>query len=171
MDACKRLEGRPAPPDDLVWYPQRAYSGRVYVPATAAGGEELELFGYVSFVQPEGGESGDFDSTVDFTDETAAQNPDWQIDLNDEVIGRWHGPGGTAGEVTLVWGRPLVSGAAIATAELDGETVDQCELDADGRFTLVALDAVTGFGPELYLEVALWDRRGRPLATESLYDE
>ena len=40
---------------------------------------------------------------------------------------------------------------------------------ADGRFTLVAVDAVHGFGDDLFLDVKLWDRAVRELASESLY--
>jgi hypothetical protein len=72
------------------------------------------------------------------------------------------------GDVTLVWGLPLVRGAVAATAELDGEPLDQAPV-AEGRFTLVAVDAVHGFGDDLYLAVKLWDRRVRQLASESLY--
>jgi hypothetical protein len=72
--------------------------------------------------------------------------------------------------VTLVWGVPLVRGAVAATAEVDGEVIDQAAVD-DGRFTLVAVDAIRGFGDELYLEVKLWDRNLRGIASESLYDE
>ena len=59
-------------------------------------------------------------------------------------------------------------GAVAATAELDGEPLDQAPV-AEGRFTLVAVDAVHGFGDDLYLEVKLWDRSVRQLASESLY--
>jgi hypothetical protein len=65
---------------------------------------------------------------------------------------------------------PLIRGAFAATAELDGEVLDQVAV-TDGRFSLVAVDAVAGFGDELYLEVRLWDRRLREVAAESLYDE
>ena len=41
----------------------------------------------------------------------------------------------------------------------------------DGRFSLLAVDAVHGFGDELFLEVRLWDRRLNPVASESLYEE
>jgi hypothetical protein len=64
----------------------------------------------------------------------------------------------------------MVRGAVAATAELDGEVLDQAPVH-DGRFTLVAVDAVKGFGDEMYLEVQLWDRRMAKLAAESLYDE
>jgi hypothetical protein len=172
--ACARIEGDVAAPaaDSIVWHPERTYAGRVYVPATAPAGEGLELFGYVSFLRTEAGEPADFAAAADYTDETAESNPDWKIDLNDEVIGRWHGPGDATGDVTLVWGTPRTAGGAAVTAELGGETVDQCLLGQDERFTLVALDAVTGIGiDDLYLEVTLWSRRGRPLAMESLYQQ
>ncbi len=98
-------------------------------------------------MQPPGGEPADFRAKADFTDVLAEDNPDWHIDLNDDVIGRWRGENGRAGAVTLVWGRPLVRGAVAATAELDGETVDQEEISKD-RFTLIALDALEGYGDD-----------------------
>jgi hypothetical protein len=69
-----------------------------------------------------------------------------------------------------VWGLPLVRGAVAATAELDGEVLDQAAVE-DGRFTLVAVDAVRGFGDDLFVDVRLWDRTLRRIASESLYDE
>lgn len=172
--ACERIEDLPAGtviPEEFEWFPERAWGGRVWVPATArAEGPEggLELFGHVSYVQPEGGEAADFRTSVDFTDVLAEDNPGWQIDLNDDVIGRWRGENGRAGSVTLVWGRPLVRGAVAATAELDLETVDQ-ELVSDERFTLIALDALKGYGDDVFMQVKLWNRRAQTLATESLY--
>ncbi len=57
--------------------------------ATASG---YELFGYVRFVPArEDGEPSDFSAHVDFTEETAERNPDWQLDLCEEVIGSWRG--------------------------------------------------------------------------------
>jgi hypothetical protein len=172
-EACARIEGElPQPdPEAIAWHPERTYAGRVYVPATAPAGDELEFFGYVSFERADEGEPTDFSATVDYTDETAAQNLHWTIDLNDEVIDRWRGPGEAAGDMTLVWGVPLVQGGAAATAELGDDTVDQCLLTPDGRFTLIALDAVRGLLPDdLYLEVRLWGRRGQELVRESLYE-
>ena len=63
----------------------------------------------------------------------------------------------------------MVRGAVAVTAELDGEVLDQAAVQ-DGRFTLVAVDAVRGFGDELYVEIRLWDRTLREIASESLYD-
>jgi hypothetical protein len=145
----------------------------VWIPATArvqSEEEAIELYGHVSYVQPPDSEPTDFAATADFTNVLAEENPAWRIDLNDDVIGRWRGESGRAGDVTLVWGRPLVPGAIAATAQIETETVDQ-ELVSDGRFTLVALDALEGYGDDLFMEVKLWSRRAQELASESLYDE
>jgi hypothetical protein len=158
-------------PSEVEWFPERAWGGRVWVPATArAEGPEgaLELFGHVSYVLPEGGEPDDFKANADFTDVLAEGNPDWRIDLNDDVIGRWRGENGRAGDVTLVWGRPLVRGAVAATAELEMETVDQ-EVVSDELFTQIALDALKGYGDDDFKQVQLWSRRAQELASESLY--
>jgi hypothetical protein len=172
--ACERIGELPDGveiPEQVEWFPERAWGGRVWTPATVRAESEegtLELFGHVSYVQQEEGEPTDFRATADFTDVLAEDNPDWRIDLNDEVIGRWRGENGRAGAVTLVWGRPLVRGAVAATAELDLETVDQ-EVVSSERFTLIALDALEGFGDDVFLQVKLWNRRAQELATESLY--
>ena len=163
--------GSPLDPTTIKWFPERAWGGRVYVPASGRAGEHaVEYFGWVSFTREEGSEPSDIRAKADFTDVTAEQNPEWQIDLSDDVIGRWLADAGRGGDVTLIWGLPLVRGAVAATAELGGEVVDQAAVE-EGRFTLVAVDAVQGFGDELYLEVKLWDKQLRALATESLYDE
>jgi hypothetical protein len=172
--ACAEIEDLPdgvAPPDELDWFPERAWGGRVWVPCSArANGPEgeLELFGHVSYIQQEEVEPSDFRASADFTDVLAEDNPDWKIDLNDEVIGRWRGENGRAGSVTLVWGRPLAQGAVAATAELDQETVDQ-EAVSNGRFTLLALDALEAYGDDIFMQVKLWNRRAVELASESLY--
>jgi hypothetical protein len=173
-EACGAIGDLPegvALPAEVDWFPERAWGGRVWVPATArAEGPEgtLELFGHVSYELPEGGEPRDFRASADFTDVLAEDNPDWQIDLNDDVIGKWRGENNRAGDVTLVWGRPLVRGAVAATAELELETVDQ-EVVSDERFTLIALDALKGYGDDVFMQVKLWNRRAQALATESLY--
>ena len=58
--------------------------------------------------------------------------------------------------MTLVWGRPLVDGGAVVTAELADLAVDQCAL-VEGRFTLIAPDDYRGDT----LDVKLWDAQGR----------
>jgi hypothetical protein len=158
-------------PATIDWFPERAWGGRIWVPCSAhtdSAEGRLELFGHVSYVQPPGGDPSDFQARADFTDILAADNEDWRIDLNDDVIGRWRGENGRAGAVTLIWGRPLVRGAVAATAELDDEAVDQEEISQD-RFTLIALDALEGYGDEVFVKVRLWSRRAIELASESLY--
>jgi hypothetical protein len=172
--ACEGIEDLPEGaevPAEVDWFPERAWGGRIWVPTTArTEGPEgtLELFGHVSYELPEGGEPGAFRASADFTDVLAEDNPDWKIDINDDVVGRWRGENGRAGAVTLVWGRPLVRGAVAATAELETETVDQ-EVVSDERFTLIALDALEGYGDDIFLEVKLWSRKAQELASESLY--
>lgn len=172
--ACEAIEDLPsgaAVPELVDWFPERAWGGRIWIPCSARSESEegeLELFGHVSYVQPPGDEPHAFEASADFTDILAEANPDWRIDLNDDVIGRWRGESGRAGAVTLVWGRPLVRGAVAATAVLDGETVDQEEISQE-RFTLLALDALEGYGDDVFMEVKLWSRRADELASESLY--
>jgi hypothetical protein len=171
--------GAPLDPETIKWFPERGWGGRVYVPATGgaveAEGESeetagpVEYFGWVSFERLEEGEPRELAAKADFTDVTAEDNPDWKIDLSDDVIGAWRSEGERGGDITLVWGLPLVRGAIAATAELDGEVLDQAAV-TDGRFTLVAVDAVHGFDDDdMYLEVKLWDRLLREIAAESLY--
>lgn len=180
--ACEPLAaeaGSTLDPMTVKWFPDRGWGGRVYVPAsgraaeptTAEDGESVlaEFYGWVSFERAsESDEPEGLTAKVDFTDVTADENPDWKIDLNDDVIGAWRTDGGRGGDVTLVWGLPLVRGAVAATAELDGEAIDQAPI-ADGRFTLVAVDAVHGFGDDLFLEIMLWGQSVKLLASESLY--
>jgi hypothetical protein len=154
-------------PGDVVWYPDRTWHGRTYVPGTARTSGGYELFGYVRFApHAEDGEPSDFSAHVDFTEETAERNPDWRLDLCEEVIGSWRGHFGSVAEMTLVWGRPIISGGRIVTAELADLAVDQCEL-VDERFTLIAPD---DYRQDL-LEIKLFDVKGRELARESLYAE
>ena len=169
-EACARIDSEGediGEPGDIAFHPDRTYGGRTFVPATAPTSTGLELFGFVSFVPGgEEGEPSDFEATADFTAETAERNPEWQIDLNDEQIGRWRGEEGRVASIALVWGSPLVEGGAIVTAELADLAVDQCVL-VDDRFTLIAPD---DYRSDL-LEVKLFDRTGRELARESLYED
>lgn len=171
VEGIEDLPAAAALPEEVDWFPERAWGGRVWVPCSARTESEegrLELFGHVSYVQPPEGEPSDFAAKADFTDILAEDNPDWRIDLNDDVIGRWRGENGRAGAVTLVWGRPLVRGAVAATAVLESETVDQ-ELISQDRFSLIALDALEGYGDDIFMEVKLWSRRADELASETLY--
>jgi hypothetical protein len=152
-------------PGDIRWFPDRSYAGRTYIPATARTDQGYELFGYVSFREVSGSPS-DFEASADFTAELAESNPDWKLDLNDEVIGSWRGEQASTAEMTLVWGMPLIPGGALVTAELANLAVDQCDL-VDDRFTLIAPDNYR----QDFLEIKLWSQRGQELAAESLYVE
>src|SRR6476646_359119 len=152
-------------PGEVKWFPDRSYAGRTYIPAVARTTEQFELFGFVSFNEGSGGPS-DCISIADFTSELAEANPDWKLDLADDVIGTWRGEQGKSADMTLVWGVPLIAGGAIVTAELANLAVDQCEL-VDERFTLIAPDNYRGD----YIEVKLWSKSGEELAAESLYVE
>ena len=151
----------------VIWFPERTWGGRIYVPATAPTSEGFEVFGCVSYTREhEGAQATDFQAVADYPDETAEANPEWSLDLSDQEIGHWRGTEGRRGAITLVWGVALRQNGAVVTAELGPTTTDQCVL-ADNRFTLVSLDDYTGD----YVEVRLFDRRGTELARESLYEE
>jgi hypothetical protein len=168
LSACQDIdtEGEEiGEPGEIGWFPDRAFGGRTYIPAVSRTSDGYDLYGYVSFTEGSGGPS-DFTAVADFTAETADSNPDWKIDLNEEVIGTWRGELGKTADMTLVWGVPLMPGGTIVTAELANLAVDQCELTEE-RFTLIAPDNYRGD----YLEVKLWDKRGQQIASESLYVE
>jgi hypothetical protein len=166
LAACREMdtEGEEVgDPGEIAWFPDRTYAGRTYVPGVARTEEGYEVFGYVSFSEGSGGPS-DFDSQADFTTELAESNPDWKLDLNDDVISSWRGEQGKVADITLVWGVPMLPGGAIVTAELANLAVDQCEL-VDERFTLIAADNYRSD----FLVVKLWSKSGAELAVESLY--
>jgi hypothetical protein len=153
-------------PGEIRWFPDRTFGGRSYVPAVARTDIGYEVFGYVSFTDTGDAGPDDFEARADFTGDVAESNPDWQLDLNEMVIGSWRGEAGSSAEMTLVWGVPLLPGGALVTAELADHAVDQCEL-VEQRFTLVAPDNYRAD----YLEIKLWSKRGDELAAESLYAE
>ncbi len=169
LGACREIDTEDEEIGDLVgeisWFPDRTYGGRTYIPAVTRTSEGYELFGFVSFQEGSGGPSA-FEATADFTSEVAESNPDWKLDLNDEVIGTWRGEEGNAADMTLVWGAPLIPGGTLVTAELANLAVDQCAL-LDDRFTLIAPDNYR----QDFLEIKLWSGRGQELARESLYVE
>jgi hypothetical protein len=169
LAACLRIDAEGeelGEPGDISWFPDRSWNGRTYIPASARTTTGLELFGFVSHLPAgsDGDEPEGFEATADFTSETAEANPEWKLDLGEEVIGLWRGEEGRVAQMTLVWGSALVPGGAVATAELAGLTVDQALLTED-RFTLIAPDDYRGD----LLEIRLWGRSGSELAHESLY--
>jgi hypothetical protein len=154
-------------PGEVSFYPDRTWHGYTYIPVSATTANDFQVYGYVRFVAgTDGRDQSDFTAYADFTEETAERNPEWELDLCDEVVGAWRGADGAVASMTLVWGRSLVEGGSVATAELGEHTVDQCAL-ADERFTLLAPDDFAG----ALLEVRLYSEAGAELARESLYDE
>jgi len=177
LAACLRIEpgedeevGEAGP---LTFFPDRTWSGRTYIPVTSRTSTGMDLFGYVSFApghpdapEPDDREPAHFSAWADYTPETAEANPEWKLDLCEEVIGGWRGEGAKVAAMTLVWGTALTPGGAIVTAELAELTVDQCPL-VDERFTLIAPDAYRGD----FLDIRLFNVRGEELARESLYED
>lgn len=150
---------------ELAFHPDRTWEAVTYVPVTAPAGDGDEVFGFVDFSRADEDtpEPHDFDATAD---SAPAGSGEGSLDLNQEVVGHWRGEHGSVAEMTLVWGRALVAGGAIVTAELGGLVVDQCPLQ-DDRFTLIAPDAYEGDE----LEVVLWNGEGRELGRESIYED
>lgn len=164
LAACLGLEV--GTPGELVWYPDRTWDGRTYVPVTTRTSNGYEIFGHVSFVPAEDDEPRDFRASADSTDDTSDANPDWTLDLCEDIVGTWRGELQNVAAMTLVWGRPLVIGGVIATAELADLAVDQCTL-VENRFTLVAPDNYRGDT----LDIKLFDKRAHEIARESLYED
>jgi hypothetical protein len=150
---------------ELSFFPDRTWHGYTFIPLSGTTESGNEVYGYVRFVAgTDGRDQSDFSAYADFTEETAERNPDWHLDLSDEVVGNWRGGDDQTAQMTLVWGTALVDGGTVATAELGEQTVDQCEL-RDGRFTLLAPDEFAGG----LLEVRLYAEGDVELARESLY--
>jgi len=166
-DSCADVGEEPAAGAEPVWFPERSWNGRTYLPLTVASEGGGELFGYVSWRREhEGAQAAKFEAQANYTEDTADKNPDWQLDLSDEEIGHWRASEGRRGTMTLVWGVAMVPNGVVATAELGPTTTDQCELISD-RFTLVSLDRFTGD----YVEVRLYGPKGAELAAEPLYED
>jgi len=164
---CQELDEDLAEGSEPVWFPERSWNGRTYLPLTVSAAGGGELFGYVSWRRDhEGAQAAEFEAQANHTEDTAAENPDWQLDLSDEEIGHWRASEGRRGTITLVWGVAMVPHGAVATAELGPTTTDQCEL-VHNRFTLISLDRFTGD----YVEVRLYGPKGAELAAEPLYEE
>ncbi len=169
LAACLRVEPEEGDPaigaaGEIHWFPDRTWSGRTYVPATARTDTGLELFGYVSFAP--GDEPSELYAWADYTADTADDHPEWKMDISQEVVGGWRGERGMVAAMTLIWGVPMASAGRIVTAELARTTVDEAQIEGE-RFTLLAPDAYD----ETFLEIVLRDGAGNALARESLYED
>src|SRR5215216_1165910 len=105
-------------PETIKWFPDRGWGGRVYVPATGRAVEPVAT-------QSGDGEENPGSSPVEYFGWISFERPE---------------DGEPGGDITLVWGLPLVRGASAVTAELDDEVLDQAAVQ-DGRFTLDTVDA------------------------------
>ena len=117
---------------EISWFPDRTYAGRTYIPAVARTAGGYELMGFVSFHEGASGPS-DFEAQVDYTSELAESNPDWKVDLNDEVIGAWRGEQGKTADITLVWGVPLIAIAVLTMALAPRSKEPAATAPAQGR--------------------------------------
>jgi hypothetical protein len=170
LAACLRIETDPDDPElgeagDIHWFPDRTWSGRTYVPATARTSTGLELFGYVSFAPGEE-EPGELYAFADYTPDVADDHPEWRMDISQEVIGSWRGENGDVAAMTLIWGVPFERRGRLVSALLGEVAVDEATVEGE-RFTLLAPDA---YGGE-YLDVVLQDGGGNELVRESLYED
>jgi hypothetical protein len=170
LAACLRVETEEGDPElgaagDIRWFPDRSWSGRTYVPATARTDTGLELFGYVSFSPSDDGAT-DLYAWADYTADVAEDHPEWRMDISQEVIGGWRGERGMVAAMTLIWGVPFERRGRVVTAELGPDTVDEAEIVGEG-FTLLAPDAYD----DEYLDVVLKDGAGNELVRESLYED
>ena len=168
LAACLRVETEDDDPElgeagEIHWFPDRTWSGRTYVPATARTSTGLELFGYVSFAPDD---KGSLYAWADHTPDIADDHPEWRMDISQEVIGGWRGDRGQVAAMTLIWGVPFERRGRLVTAQLGPTTVDETEVVGE-RFTLLAPDAYD----DEYLDVVLADGAGNELVRESLYED
>jgi hypothetical protein len=170
LAACLRVETEEGDPElgtagEIHWFPDRTWSGRTYVPATAHTDTGLELFGYVSFAPTDDGPA-ELYAWADYTPDVAGDHPEWQMDISQEVVGGWRGEHGMVAAMTLIWGVPMTPDGRVVTAELGQTTVDDARIEGE-RFTLLAPDAYN----DAFLEIVLRDAAGNALARESLYED
>jgi hypothetical protein len=170
LAACLRVETDADDPDlgaagEIHWFPDRTWSGRTYVPATARTDTGLELYGYVSFAPGDEGPT-ELYAWADYTPDVAEDHPEWRMDICQEVVGGWRGERGEVAAMTLIWGVPFERRGRLVSAELGDVRVDEAEVEGE-RYTLLAPDAYD----DAYLDVVLWDGAGNELVRESLYED
>ena len=108
-----------ARPGQMTWFPDRTWGGRTYVPASTRSSTGFELYGYVSFTpgdQPRSPRTSSHGRTSPTSPPTTTPSGGWTSPRRS--IGGWRGEQGKVAAMTLVWGHPLLRGAATATAEL-----------------------------------------------------
>ena len=150
--------------------PGAAGSGCPARPGPRAPEGELELFGHVSYVQPRGGRAERLPRQGRLhrrprrgqpgLEDRPQRRRDRPLARRERPRRRRHPRLGPAA------GRAAPSPPPPSSTR---ETVDQ-EAISNGRFTLIALDALEGYGDDIFMQVKLWSRRAQELASESLYD-
>lgn len=81
-------------PGKVRRFPDLSFYGRTYSPFLPwhARRSATRVFGYVSFTH-DGVGPDNFEARAHFTGDVAEANPDWQLDLNEMVLGNWRGEG------------------------------------------------------------------------------
>src|SRR5512144_2640934 len=69
LAACLEIDEALGDPGDLVWFPDRTWGGRTYVPVSCRTSTDLELFGAVSYAPAveDGQEDDHYAATADWT--------------------------------------------------------------------------------------------------------
>ena len=71
---------------EIAWFPDRAFGGRTYIPAIARTDElGYDAYGFVSFGGGRRRSERVRGAEPTSSSETAENNPDWKLDLNEEV--------------------------------------------------------------------------------------
>ena len=109
LGACLRIDTEEATatsarPASSLCYPDRTWSGRTYVPVTSRIETRLRALRLRVLLAGRRGRAVDFYGWADFTDVTADDNPEWRMDLTEEVVGGWRGEQGKVAAMTLIWG-------------------------------------------------------------------
>ena len=127
-----------------------------------------EYFGHVSFVRPRMASRAICGRAPTSPTSPPRTIRSWKIDLSDDVIGAWRAEGDRGGDDHPGLGPAAGAGRrrrdrrARRRGRGPGARAGR-PLHAGGRRRR------RGFGDELYLEIRLWDRTLRQIATESLY--
>src|ERR1700712_2999317 len=96
LAACLRTEDEVGEPGEIVWFPDRTWGGRTYVPATCRTDANLEIYDIVSFAPDVEvvHEHDHITNTADGTKKNVEANTEWTIAFCEEVVGGWRGENG-----------------------------------------------------------------------------